>query len=75
MDDERENYLQTIYFDPSNPASFGGPSKLFHYVQDDGQHDFTFGEIKHWLQGEETFLEIESNLGVGGGMGGGIDGN
>ena len=55
MDAEQERYLKDIYFDPSNPASFAGPSKLHKFVQTDGKHDISLHKIKEWLQGEETF--------------------
>ena len=28
-----ENYLKNIYYNPSNPASFSGPDKLYQFVK------------------------------------------
>jgi hypothetical protein len=32
-----EQYLKKIYYDPSNPASFAGPDKLYRFVRKDGK--------------------------------------
>ena len=38
-----EKYLKDIYLDPSHPASFGGPDRLYKIVKKEGKHkNFTF---------------------------------
>lgn len=50
-----EAYLKEIYYNPSNPASFSGPDKLFRYVKNDGKYDITKYKIKKWLQSQESY--------------------
>ena len=33
-----EKYLEKIYFDPSHPASFQSPLRLYHTVKKEGKH-------------------------------------
>lgn len=50
-----ENYLKEIYFDPKNPASLSGPSKLYTYVKRDGKYDISKYKITKWLQQQEPY--------------------
>ena len=45
-----EQYLKTIYYDPSSPASFAGPDKLFRFVRKDGKFVLSKYKIRKWLQ-------------------------
>ena len=45
-----EDYLKKIYYDPTSPASFSGPDKLYVYVKKDGKY-----KIKKWLQQQEPY--------------------
>ena len=45
--------LNSIFFDPSHPASFLGPQKLYEAaVKQDST--VTLNALKSWLSGEET---------------------
>ena len=48
-------YVKEIYYDPSNPASFFGPDKLFQYVKKHGQYDITKYKIRKWVQSQESY--------------------
>ena len=42
-----EKYLKSIYFDPSHPASFGGPDRLYKIVKKRREiYDFSFSNKK-----------------------------
>ena len=46
--------LCSIFFDPSHPASFSGPQKLYEAaVKQDSS--VTLSAMKSWLSGEETY--------------------
>ena len=52
---ERMNkLLSPIFFDPSHPASFSGPQKLYEAVVKQDS-TLTLNAVKHWLNGEETY--------------------
>ena len=44
-----------IYFDPSHPASFKGPNKLYQVVVKEGTHKISPGQIRKWLQDQESY--------------------
>ena len=48
-----EKYLEKIYFDPSYPASFKGPNKLYQVVVKEGKHKISLSQIRKWLQDQE----------------------
>ncbi len=50
-----EKYLHSIYFDPSKPASFSGPDKLYNYVKKQGQYEISKYKIRKWLQQQEPY--------------------
>lgn len=50
-----EQYLHDIYFNPTNPASFSGPDKLYRYTQKEGKYDISYSNIRQWLQQQEPF--------------------
>ena len=41
-----ENYLEKIYFDPSHPASFQSPLRLYHTVKKEGNFKISHAQIK-----------------------------
>ena len=47
-------HLNKIYFDPSHPASFGGPRKLYTAVKND-KYNPTFSFIQQWVQNQEAY--------------------
>ena len=50
-----EKYLEKIYFDPSHPASFKGPNKLYQVVVKEGKHKISLCQIRKWLQDQESY--------------------
>ena len=50
-----EDYLKKIYYNPSNPASFSGPQKLFAFVKKDGKYSISKYKIRKWLQNQEPY--------------------
>ena len=50
-----EQYLEKIYFDPSHPASFESPLRLYEIVKKEGKHRISHGQIKKWLQKQESY--------------------
>ena len=50
-----ENYLKNIYYNPSKPASFLGPDKLYQFVKKDGKYMISKYRIRKWLQREEAY--------------------
>ena len=47
-------YLNKIYFDPSHPASYSGPQKVYQTVKKAGFNP-TYKFIKQWLQDREAY--------------------
>ena len=52
---EKENYLKTLYTDPSRPGSFSGINKLSEAIKNDGTFKFSRAEIKRVLAKEDTY--------------------
>ena len=50
-----EDYLHNIYYNVKHPASFSGPSKLYHEVKKDGKKNISMKQIKQWLQNQESY--------------------
>lgn len=50
-----EDYLKQIYYDPSKPASFSGPDKLYNFVKKDGKYTISKYKIRKWLQRQEPY--------------------
>ena len=48
-------YLKDIYYNPRNPASFGGVEKLYRAAIRDGRHDITRSAIEKFLEEQETY--------------------
>ncbi len=55
LTDDEEEYLCTIYFDPSHPVSYQNPVHLFQWVKKEGEHSITCEQIDHWLQRQEAY--------------------
>ena len=51
---EKEKFLEKIYFDPKQPTSFGGVDKLYRFVQTK-RKDVSKGDIKRWLSKQSTY--------------------
>ena len=49
------SYLENLYYDPKNPASFSGPRSLYKAVKNAGQRVISMGKIKKWLKTQETY--------------------
>ena len=50
-----EQYLKKIDYNPSNPASFAGPDKLYRFVRNDGKFELSKYKIRKWLQRQEPY--------------------
>ena len=50
-----EKYLEKIYFDPTHPASFEGPDRLYKTVKKEGKFNITHAQIKKWIQNKESY--------------------
>lgn len=51
----KESYLDSIYSDPTHPASFGGIDVLYQFVKQDKKFKFNKGEIIDFLQSRPTY--------------------
>ena len=49
------SYLESMYYDPKNAGSFGGPRALYKAVKSAGQRIISMGKIKKWLKSQETY--------------------
>ena len=50
-----EDYLKSIYYDPSHPASFSGPQKLYKVAQKEGKYDIGLYRIRKFLHNQESY--------------------
>ena len=50
-----EKYLEKIYFNPSHPASFQSPLRLYHTVKKEGKFKISHAQIKKWIQNQESY--------------------
>ena len=50
-----EDYLHSIYYDPSHAGSYGGLEKLYRAVRREGKYVLGRTKILKWLQKQETF--------------------
>ena len=50
-----KKYLEKNYFDPSHPASFKGPNKVYQVIVKEGKHKISMGQIRKWLQDQELY--------------------
>ena len=50
-----EEYVKSIYFNPSHPASFGGSEKLYKAVQQEERFDLSRNQLKKWLHKQEPY--------------------
>ena len=54
-----EKYLKSIYFDPSHPASFGGPDRLYKIVKKEGKYTISHSQIKSGFKNKNPILVIK----------------
>lgn len=50
-----EDYLRKIYYDPSHPASFAGPQKLYKVVKYEGKFNIGMHRIRKFLHNQESY--------------------
>ena len=50
-----DDFLDSVYFDPAHPGSYGGIHKLWTAVKDNEQFKLKFNQVKAWLQNQETY--------------------
>ena len=55
-----EEYLKKIYLDPSHPASFAGPQKLFKVVKD--QFNIGMHRIRKFLHNQEAYKPVRKRF-------------
>ena len=55
MDQDKKDYLSTIYFDENHIAGFSRLKTLYDFVKQDGQYAFTKKELKNWLENQEIY--------------------
>ena len=60
MNSAKEEYLKNLYFDPSHPASFSGPNKLYRIVKREGKFKIGKKNIKQWLQDQDEYSLLET---------------
>ena len=50
-----EDYLKSIYYNPTHPAAYGGVEKLYRAVRKDGKFVLSRNKISQWLHKQEDF--------------------
>ena len=55
MTPEQETYVESIYRNPENPASFSSVDKLYRAIKDEGRFRITRKKLKNWLATQETY--------------------
>ena len=50
-----EDYLKSLYFDPSKPGSFQSAEKLYQTAKKDGRYNISRYRIQKWLQQQEPY--------------------
>ncbi len=50
-----EEYLKSIYYDPSHPAGFANINSLLRAAKQDGRTDINLTTVKQWLQSQDTY--------------------
>lgn len=54
-EEEMEQYLKKIWYDPRHPGSFAGATKLYEIVKKEGKYDIGLNRIKKFLQNQDAF--------------------
>jgi hypothetical protein len=54
LNKRKENYLKKRYYDPLDPASFGGITKFYKCVKDN-KIGISKSDVLKWLQSQETY--------------------
>lgn len=57
-------YLASVYYDPTHTGSFGGASKLYKAVRREGRNDITLDDVKTWLRSQDTYTLHRSVSGI-----------
>jgi hypothetical protein len=50
-----KQYLSSLYFDTSNPASYSGVEKLYQYIKSEGKFKIGRHKIRKWLQSQQAY--------------------
>ena len=50
-----QDYLKSIYYDPTHPAAYGGVEKPYRTVKIDGRFVLSRNKISQWLNKQEDF--------------------
>lgn len=54
-EEEMEQYLKKIWYDPRHPGSFAGAQKLYEIVKKEGKYNIGLNRIKRFLQNQDGF--------------------
>ena len=60
---QKHQYLENLYFDPANPASFRGADAVYKQVKKDNRYQFTHKEIAKWIQNQEAYSRNRAAVG------------
>ena len=55
MNEDKRDYLRSIYYDPIHPAAFSGIDKLYRAIKNKGRYVISKGQVTKWLQCEEIY--------------------
>jgi IS30 family transposase len=55
LSEEKERYLQSLYYDLEKPGSFWGPLQLWQQVRKENKFKIGFTRIKQWLQNQDVY--------------------
>ena len=56
MEDQNEDYLKKLYYDPESPASYSGVNKIYQTAKEDGRQ-ISRHTIQNWLQKQKIYTE------------------
>ena len=54
---EKEDFLKSVYYNPSSPASFYGIQKLYDFSREQSNLDISKKDIKQWLSNQTIYTQ------------------
>ena len=57
MNDEKENYLKSIYYDAKHPAGFSSVGKIHLQVKKEALFSISKGQIEKWLSAQDLYTK------------------
>ncbi len=55
MNEEKIDYINSIYYNPDNPASYSGVDKIHDFIKKDGKFNISKHMIKQWLTSQRIY--------------------